>query len=195
MNTIPLLLRLSMTRRGQRTFGAWFICAALLAASPVASRAQTSSPSSPFGTEVRVRINAEETRGELLAVSTDSLWIQTKSRMVALPRLGLSTVEYRRHKFGARRTLGIGLAISGVTTLGIVAACNSPDVEPGSGCGTVGVGWLAVTSALSLLSSAIARGGDWKTVPPEQWDQLVAHARFPLGLPPLLQPSTQRPPP
>lgn len=195
MNTISLRHHPSITRRGQRTFGAVFICAALLAASPGASRAQTSSPSSPFGTEVRVRINAEETRGELLAVSTDSLWIQTKSRMVALPRLGLAKVEYRKHMFGARRTLGIGLAISGVTTLGIVAACNSPEAESGSGCGNVGAGWFAVTSALSLLSSAIAHGVDWKTLPPEQWDQLMAHARFPQGLPPQLQPSLQRPPP
>lgn len=195
MNTMPLRQQPSKTRRGPRAFGAMFICAALLAASPGASRAQASSPLSPLGTEVRLMINEQESRGELLAVSTDSLWIETKSRTVALPRLGLAKVEYRRHKFGARRVLATGLIISGVSTLGIVAACNSPEVSmSASECGSVTAGWLAATSVLSLLSSGIGQGNDWKTLLPEQFDQLVAHARFPQGLPTPAQPNPQPPP-
>jgi hypothetical protein len=171
--------------------GVLHVCAVLIAACPQTGRAQASSPRSPFGTEVRLTTDAREVRGELLAVGSDSLWIQTDSLTVALARLDLRTVRYRRHSFGRRRAHTIGFGISGATTLGIAMACSSTE---NANCGGVAVGWLAVTSALTLVSGALANGADWQTLPPEQWDQLGAHARFPQGLP-RTAPTQPQPPP
>lgn len=176
-----------------RMIGTMHVCAVLLAAWPQTGGAQASSPGSPFGTEVRLTTDAREIRGELLAVGSDSLWIQTDSLTVALARLDLRTVRYRRHSLGRRRAHTIGFGISGATTLGIAMACSS--VEDASSCGTVAVGWLAVTSALTLVSGALAKGAEWQTLPPEQWGQLGAHARFPQGLPRTVPLQTEPPPP
>ncbi len=181
------------SERTTRTIGALLASAALLAVCPQPGGAQASSPRSPFGTEVRLTTDAREVRGELLAVASDSLWIQTDSLTVALARLDLRTVRYRRHSFGRRRAHTIGFGISGATTLGIAMACSS--VEDASSCGTVAVGWLAVTSALTLVSGALAKGAEWQTLPPEQWGQLGAHARFPQGLPRTVPLQPQPPPP
>jgi hypothetical protein len=177
---------------GRHIAGAWLGLTALLSLSPVTGVAQPSSPTSPYGTEVRVTINGERSRGELLAVSGDSLWVWIGNRTVALPRPALERVEFRRHNFTSRRALITGAAISGVTTLGIAAACSSPEADSGGGCVSVAAGWFAVTGLLSLFSGILATDAEWKTLAPDQWDQLAAHARHPQGLP---QAGLSTPPP
>lgn len=191
---MPLRRGLPLAMRGRCLAGALLISGVLLSLTPARSHAQASSPSSPFGTEVRVTSNTRWLRGELLSVSSDSIWIETDSVTVALARDGITMVEYRRHKFGARRARTIGFAIAGATTLGIAAACSSPEVGGDANCGSVTVGWLAITSGLALLSSVLANNAEWRALPLDQWDQLVAHARFPQGLPASSQPKAVPPP-
>jgi hypothetical protein len=192
MTTLAARLHRDLRACSRHVAGAWLGLATLLSISPVTGGAQPSSPTSPNGTEVRVTVNGERSRGELLAVSGDSLWVWIRNRTVALPRPALERVEYRRHNFTSRRALLTGAAISGVTTLGIAAACSSPEADSGGGCVSVAAGWFAATGLLALFSGILATDAEWKTLPPDQWDQLAAHARHPQGLP---QAGLSTPPP
>lgn len=148
--------------------------------------AQSASPAKPYGTQVSLRVGAREITGELLAATTDSVWILRERRPVAFARSEIDRTRYRRHNFSGRRALIAGGVVTGVTTAAMAAACSSANAESdnsSTNCGSFLGAWSAVSGLLTLLSAGVASGGQWSTLPLTRWDELTAHARFPQGLP------------
>lgn len=193
MNTTHIIESTHPSGRRVRAACVLVLAAAVIGAWPT-SAAQSSSPVSPFGTQVRLTLAQQSVRGELLAVSNDSVWILNDAFTVALARSDVRRVSYRRHNFGGRRALISGGVVSVVTTLAMAAACNSyTSTSEGAGtmCGNAVGAWFAVTAGLTLLTSGWSWARQWHDLPLTRWEQLSAHARFPQGLPPTFR----KPPP
>jgi hypothetical protein len=145
------------------------------------------------GREVTVVSEGRTTKGELLVVDKDALWLRAKDGVHELPLRDVRDVRVKRHGFGARQALiwtGVGAAASGI---GLSAACSS--VEGANNCGTVG----AVTAGVWLLVGALAapafESSSRIDLPSPSAEALRPWARLPQGMPPGVSPSSLSAPP
>lgn len=118
--------------------------------------------------------------GELIAARADTVWVLPDSGpVVAVPT---STVKAGRV---ARYTSEAG-AVAGFTALGVVS--------------TISNGYLlGITAPLWIITGIVASSNEsyapLRGVPPLQWTDLAAYARFPQGLPPGIDLGEIRPKP
>ena len=147
-----------------------------------AAPAQRLSP--PFGREVRVRIeDTLNVKGELLAVSRDSIWVLQRGAVASVPWAEVSEVRVNRGGMGAGSALGWSLAAGVVSGALLSGACSSvADADCSAVLPATMVLWLLVGAA-SAPSLQNTRYHEVQLEP----DSLRAHARFPQGLPPGLE--------
>ncbi|HEX9705000.1 MAG TPA: hypothetical protein VGA20_07105 [Gemmatimonadales bacterium] len=137
---------------------------------------------SPFGYSVTVvptRDSLPKLRGELLAVSPDSLWVRVNSEITVRSLIAVDHVAVRLHGLDAGKGM-FWAALGGVVTGGaLTAACASVDGECGAVLPVTLLTWLLVggVSTESLERSSKTR------VPVAGWERLRPYARFPQGLP------------
>lgn len=125
-------------------------------------------------------------RGELIAVSLDSIWLLSDAGLAAVPVGYVQAASLKQHSLdgnaGLIWTLVGGLITSGVLT----AACASVDGD----CGAVFVvsmaSW-ALVGGVSALSLEVSSQRKFKT--PDIGGQLRRYARFPQGMPAGLDPN------
>lgn len=159
---------------------------AIVAATPLESGAQDVPPR---GWPVRVQQadSKVETRGELIAVSADTLWVLVDSQLVSVPTTFVWRVLVKRRPIGAKGIGWWGLVGGTISGLGLFAACSG--YEEGSGCGGILVGTAFLWAAWTGVWAAVA-GSEYSGIPrPNLETQLKPFARFPQGMPPGLEPS------
>ena len=150
------------------------------------AQAQPSSPTSPKGAEVKVKVSdplrPTTMRGELLAVDSTQLWLLVDNRETAIPRPDVVHVDVRVHKFGGKRALLGGLVGGILTGLGMAVACSS--IDDTSGCGTFVAAWEGVWLLVTAISAAFMEGNSWESLPLSNWSRIASYARYPQGPPP-----------
>lgn len=151
------------------------------------------APGSPYGADVvvkprRGRGAGPEIRGELIAVSPDSLWVLHNSALTVLPLSDVGAVQMRRFRANASTALIWGL-VGGLVSGGLLtAACASvEDAE----CGGVMVFSLVTWGLWGGLGAATLSSSSTRSLPPAE-GTLRGYARFPQGLPPDLDRSVLR---
>lgn len=136
----------------------------------------------PFGAQVSVYAAGDTARGELLAVSADSMWIAegkaSRPVQTALPMSGIRRVVVQRgagwEKFAMR-----GVAFGFISGLGMYAACSSVT----EGCGSIMAFSIAVPTILSLFAGASVSAGRELNLTTFTAETLAPFARWPQGRP------------
>lgn len=136
----------------------------------------------PNGATLRVYARGDTARGELLAVSAESLWVATRAAgAVGMTGLRLADVHrvvvQRGGGVGASAVRGVAFGI--VSGMGMYAACASVS----EGCEGIFAFSVAVPTVLALLAGAsmsIGRELEIKAPSPEA---LARFARWPQGMP------------
>ena len=161
----------------------------LLAASEAG--AQTRTP--VMGSQVRVSLvlRTEPWRGELIALSSDSLWLLGRSVLFSAPLRDVQRVRVVRHKAGSALAFRWGLVGGLVTGLALTGACSSVDA---SGCPLVLPLTVLMWTAVSGLSALTMGPSSHKDFRRPRFGGLNAFARFPQGLPSNLDPRVLAPP-
>ena len=155
------------------------IAALSLIAPPAAAQARDPNV---LGSQVDVSLTFGQRarlKGELVAVSVDSLWVLANSALVSAPLARVVRVRVKRHSLGGGAALAWGIA-GGVVTGGLLtAACSSVADDCGGVFAVMAVSWLVFT-AIAAPSMESSSRIDFRR---SQWQDLRAHARFPQGLP------------
>lgn len=118
-------------------------------------------------------------RGELIAVSLDSLWVLGDSRLLAVPSREVLRVEVKRRPMGGGQVMLWGLIGGAISGAALTGACASYT----GGCGGVLPGVMLTWAVWSGLWAAVA-GSAYKSYPASALQtQVPAFARFPQGMP------------
>jgi len=135
------------------------------------------------GREVELRLDAPKTktRGELLVVGPDTVWILAKAgdSVQAVPVQRIAGGWYRRHGFTRATALAWGAGLGVASGAALAAACSSVS---GGSCGKVLITVAASSSVVGLLAGGSSGSGRVKFIgfPKEHLRPL---ARFPGGKP------------
>lgn len=132
------------------------------------------------GREATLRVGGNDLKGELLAVTVDSLWLLTPGKDLRVLSLRLvEEVRVRRHALDADHALlwtGIGALVTGAL---LTAACTQVE---NAECGPIFPATIASWGILGgLFSWRIAVSSRHKLGPVES--QVRPYVRFPQGLP------------
>jgi hypothetical protein len=173
---------------GRRLIGALFLPPLLACASNTAPAhflpAPVQSQRESFGGWIELEVTDSGTRqhrveGELLAVSATDVWVLGDSGAVVVPTGMVKAGQLT----GYRSSAG---AISGYSALGTLSTISN------------GV-FLIFTAPMWIIGGSLAAGAESgqpvRKVPPLEWPQLDAWARFPQGMPEGLDPGILRPKP
>lgn len=164
------------------------IAVLLLAAPAPAQKPTVTSPTSPMGSEARLRVldgkRTVTVKGELLAVDSSHVWLLVDNHTTTIPRAQVREVRARAHKYDGKRGMLMGLVGGIATGLGMAAACGS--VEDATGCGSFVVAWEAIWLLVTAISALFMERNSWDTLPLNSWTVIAAYARYPQGVPPLL---------
>ena len=138
---------------------------------------------SPYGRLTTINPLARRTSssGELIAVSSDSLWLLSRDSLVTFGIGAISSVDVQRHHFTAKRTLVHSAVIGIATGAALTAACAS--VDDTENCGAV---FPVFALAFTALGAVLAIGAEESSklhFAPYQWPDMRAFARFPQGMP------------
>ncbi|MBM3328223.1 MAG: hypothetical protein FJY67_01960 [Calditrichaeota bacterium] len=106
-------------------------------------------------------------KGELLAVTSDSLYFLLNRYVTALPQTSITKIEMQVHNITGSKIM--------LWTLGGMLST----VSHGFVLGLTAPLWLIVGS----FSAVSAAHGSWKAYKLADWDNLRAFARYPQGLP------------
>lgn len=126
------------------------------------------APSFPYGGWIELAITKDSSiDGELLAVTSDSVWVMRDDGGVVIPTARVTAGKLTAYLSGANST-------AGWTTLGVLS--------------TVSNGWfLGLTAPAWIITGTVAGTREShapeRKVPPLTWPDLAAYARFPQGLP------------
>ena len=164
-------------------------CAALSAAD---GTAQAPYHPSPLGAAVVLRLSQEDAdpiRGELIAATTDTVWVLDSAVLYRVPLGSIQQVEFRRFESGASTAWIWGIAAGLVSAGALTAACSS--VEGNDGCGSVFPAVMVRWMLWAGLGAATLSASSGETLPPNV-DALQPYARFPQGLPPGVDRTTLR---
>lgn len=156
-------------------------CAVLLLVTLSGCLPMASRPS-PFGAKVWVFAAGDSARGELLAVSADSMWIAegegSRPVQTALPMSGVRRVVVYRGA-GWQAFAMRGLAFGFITGLGMYAACTSV----AEGCAGILAVSVAVPAVLSLAAGSSISARRELTLTTFTAETLAPYARWPQGRP------------
>jgi hypothetical protein len=144
------------------------------------------APISPYGRHAELKRDGDDVRGELLAVSPDSVWLMRESTVASYATSTLRGVNVRRHTLGMKRTLTT-MAIAGAVFGGMMlSACNAYNAMPDEGdtdCGDVFPVALLSFLGGGVLYGAINEYQSKHHLLPRDTDRLRPFTRFPQGLP------------
>ena len=139
---------------------------------------------SPLGAPVALRVGNDQTiRGELLAVSAESIWVKSPAAATTPRVVALATVSRVRVDRDGTGSPGLrfGLIFGAISGVVMEGACSSVD---GNSCGGSVLIFSLVMSL--LLGWAVDAGSDMRNalviVSPTP-EALQPYARFPQGLP------------
>lgn len=146
----------------------------------------------PRGASVKVERIPQRARvpGELIAVSTDSVWVLGDSGLVAIPANEIRRVLVKRTPLGSEGFLAWGLIVGASTGVVLQLACEQdPDLQ----CGNVFVVNLLGWTGVGALWGAVA-GSSHRSIGSGQIDVMLRrYARFPQGLPQPFEPQSLLP--
>ncbi|GAC1653948.1 MAG: hypothetical protein NVS4B3_17470 [Gemmatimonadaceae bacterium] len=136
---------------------------------------------SPFGRRATVYpTNAPRVSGELLAVSSDSLWLLRDTTILVFPADALKIIHVARHSFDGRRTVATMIVAGAVTGAALMVACGQ---VKNTDCGAVLPAALLTHAVLGGLFALSTDHSSMHRFSPRQWAELRGYARFPQGLP------------
>jgi hypothetical protein len=137
-----------------------------------------------YGAQVRVQsISGPQVTGELLAVSTDSLWMLADLRLAAFPLRDVVQVRIDRGTPSTKLAWTWALIGGAVTGAALTAACSS--VKGTSGCGSLFAASVVPFVLAGGIGAASLAHSRYETFEFGRDPELLrAHARFPKGLPP-----------
>jgi len=124
-----------------------------------------------------------KTKGELLAVDAQAVWVRTPEGVREIDPGSLREVRVRRHDMNggwARRWGLVGGFLSGAA---LTASCSSVEGNGTGGCAAVGLGAAALWVAVGFLAAPSLESSSQLALRPDQGDRLRPYARFPAGLP------------
>jgi len=154
------------------------------AIAPEAATQEPYRPGSPLGADVVVKPRSRNAgplvRGELIAVSVDSLWVLGPTTLTTLPLADVAGIQVRRFRSGASTALIWGF-LGGLVSGGLLtAACST--VADADGCGGVMVFSIITWGLWGGVGAATLSGSSVRTLPPSE-TALGRYARFPQGRP------------
>lgn len=138
-----------------------------------------------LGRTAKVRTAAGRLTGELLAVTSDSVWMDIGGRWMAFPLTDQSRVTVRMHSMDGTK-MAIWNLVAGLgSAAALSAACNS--VEDAD-CGGVFPAWTLAWGLLGGISGALVARSSHRTLSPHP-DAIQPYVRFPQGMPPARPPA------
>lgn len=170
----------------------WMV--ALLAVALHAGCATVGARSSVLGRPVSVIPSGggDEVKGELIAVTDETLWIRDESGVREMPTAMVGRVRVQRHSFSGRKAFRWALIGGLISGGGLTAACSS--VDGTEGCGTVGLTFLGLWLGVGALAAPSVEASRWLEATPSA-EELRRFARFPQGPPENVDLDTMGPPP
>lgn len=157
----------------------WLVCFVIM---PLCLPAQPSLP--VRGYSVRLFLtNGGKTTGELLAAGTDSLWLLSRNRVLALPLPIIQRVQIPERGLGREKLFFWTVAGGLVSGIALAGACSTVE-----GCNPGGVfaSTLLMWGLVGGVSIALTQPTSISLEP--QPIELIRFARFPQGLPPGFRP-------
>jgi hypothetical protein len=143
---------------------------------------KNSEPSLVFGRQVRAVTNSGlQLRGELLAVSGDSIWVLQTAGLSATAMSETRRVVLNRHAHTGGRTMRVGLIVGALSGLGLTVACMSAEA---GGCGAILPGAIVTSTLVSGAMALLLQPSNSINVRPITEERLRPYARFPQGIPP-----------
>lgn len=145
-------------------------------------------PVSPYGRTATLIGERNTMKGELIALSADTIWLRSESTLLPHASASYRQVQVQRHDFGLRRTLNwLGWAGVGTGTA-LMIACNSYESSPdggGSSGGCIGVlpGTVLFFAAAGLVFGSINEYTSRHRIRPTDVERLRPFTRYPQGLP------------
>ncbi len=130
----------------------------------------------------RVVLKADDggrTKGELIAVSRDSLWLLRGDALTVFPLAVMTQVDIQESSFGAGKALLWSLVVGVISGAALTAACSSVNGDCGAVLPTVLLSWTFI-GGIAALDVEPSRYTEL-TAPGA--DQLRPYSRFPQGLP------------
>jgi hypothetical protein len=124
-----------------------------------------------------------KTKGELLAVDAQKVWVRTSEGVREVDNGSIREIRVRRHGYTggwARRWGLVGGLVSGVA---LSVACSSVEGNSGSGCSTVGLVSAGIWVSVGFLAAPSLEASSRLELRPDERDRLRPYARFPAGLP------------
>lgn len=145
-------------------------------------------PISPYGRAVSMKAGTEAIRGELVAISADTIWVQQGDSLRPVVLAPSQRVDVQRHSFGLRRTVR-WLGLTGLATAAsLMIACNSYESSSeGGGDNSACIAVLPATSLFFGVAGLIfGAGNQWSSVhrlAAADTARLRSFSRYPQGLP------------
>jgi hypothetical protein len=130
------------------------------------------------------------TKGELLAVGEQSLWVRTVQGVREVDTGSLREVRVKRHTLNgswARRWGFVGGLASGIA---LGASCSAVEGNDAGDCARVGAVSAALWVAVGLLAAPGLESSSGLTLRPDERERLRPYARFPAGLPKKVEPQS-----
>ena len=144
---------------------------------------------SPYGKKTTVYpMEGGSQTGELIAASTDSIWLGQGGSIWSFPSARIKKVNVQRHKFGGSRTFA-WMAISGAAsgTLLAIACASYEGSSGGGGCVAIVPATAAIFVGIgSLFALSNYYSSNYHLVPADTL-RLKTYSRFPQGLPDTLR--------
>jgi hypothetical protein len=134
-----------------------------------------------MGRQGTIDLSSGKMKGELLSVTSDSLWVLSEGGVSAHALRDVRRVDVRMHRWGARRVITWNLIAGLGSALALTAACNS--VEGSGDCGAVFAYWSLGWALWGGLSGVALTSSAKRTVPPSA-GALQPYVRYPQGPPP-----------
>src|SRR5574341_50310 len=147
-----------------------------------------------YGAQVRVTScgSVARLRGELIAVTVDTVWLWHDARLMGVPSNEVLRVQVKRRPIGAGGITLWGLIGGAASGLALTGACAAYE---GGDCGAVFPAVLLTWGLWSGIWAAVS-GSAYSSYSPERFQSdLRAFARFPQGLPSPFDPAWLRAPP
>lgn len=140
------------------------------------------------GVDLRVRpfLESEEVRGELVAVTGDTVWLAGAGDVGPTPILfdRIESARARTHEFGSRKTLIMATIGWAATSFGLLVACGQVE---GASCGFIPFAMALPWGLVGGIAAATNEARTWQDFA-ERLSELGAYARFPQGLPAEMRP-------
>ena len=133
-----------------------------------------------MGREAKLGLRQGGIEGELLSVSTDSLWVLSHGTLHGLLLGDVRRVDVRMHKFGTKRALAWNFIAGLGSAIALSAACSS--VEGADMCGGVFVTWSLAWGVIGGIAGTVLAIGSRRQVSPSP-DALRPYVRYPQGMP------------